>query len=51
MMELVGFQEIFTIVKRGKDPGPDSITNTMLKYGGNRMVVRCVPMIWKERVS
>ena len=32
---------MFTIVKglnRGKAPGPDSITNEMLKYGGNRMV-------------
>ena len=25
-------------LKRGKAPGPDSIINEMLKYGGNRMV-------------
>ena len=32
---------MFTIVKglkRGKAPGPNSISNKMLKYGGNRMV-------------
>ena len=32
---------MFTIVKglkRGKAPGPDSIINGMLKYGGNGMV-------------
>ena len=37
MMELVGFQEMLTIVKglkREKAPGLDSITN----YGGNRML-------------
>ena len=41
IMELVGFQKMFTIVKglkRGKAPGPGSIINEMLKYGGNRMV-------------
>ena len=37
MIELVGYQEMLTIVnglKRGKAPGPDSIINVMLKYGG-----------------
>ena len=41
MMKLVGFQEMFTIVKglkREKTPGPDDIINEMLKYGGNRTV-------------
>ena len=35
MMELVGFQEMYTIVevlKRGKAPGPDDIINVILKY-------------------
>ena len=41
MVKLVGFQEMFTIVKglkREKVPCPDSVINEMLKYGGNRMV-------------
>ena len=41
MMELVRFQEMFTIVKglkREMAPSPDGIINEMLKYGGNRMV-------------
>ena len=41
MIEPLGFQEMFTIVKglmKGMDPGPDGIINEMLMYGGNRMV-------------
>ena len=39
MMEPVKFQEMFTIVWRGKAPGPDGIIiNEMLKSSGNRMV-------------
>ena len=42
-MELVGFEEMFTIVKglkRGKAPGPDSIDG-MLEYGGSVVFLSC----------
>ncbi len=41
MMELMGFQEMFTIVKgskRGEAPGPNGVKNVMLKNGRNRKV-------------
>ena len=47
MMKLVGFQEMFTIVKglkRGRAPGPDGILNEMLEIGWQKCCV--LLLIW-----